>query len=98
MEYLNLYNEVHPELKLLQMHCINTLASKNNGNIRLRMQSLQFFQMRDRLIIEILISEHEIHYLEGILAEVSFEALANQNKFRESDAMTYIFKMFLESG
>jgi len=77
MEYISLYNEIHPELKLLQMHCINTLASKNNGNIRLRMQKLQFFQMRDSLIIEILKSDYEIHYLQGILDEVSFEALAN---------------------
>ena len=77
MEYISLYNEIHPELKLLQMHCINTLASKNNGNIRLRMQKLQFFQMRDNLIIEILKSDYEIHYLQGILDEVSFEALAN---------------------
>jgi len=77
MEYISLYNEIHPELKLLQMHCINTLASKNNGNIRLRMQKLQFFQMRDSLIIEILKSDYEIHHLQGILDEVSFEALAN---------------------
>ncbi len=60
------------------------------------MKDLNFFEMRDKLLIDILQQEFELHYYEGILNQVSFEALANQNKFRESHAMAYLFKLFLQ--
>ena len=59
------------------MHCINTLASKNNSKIRELMKGHNLFEMRDKLLIEILQSDFQLHYYEGILSQVSFDALAD---------------------
>ncbi|ORX67341.1 hypothetical protein BCR32DRAFT_272586 [Anaeromyces robustus] len=73
---------------------INHLACHNNSIIRTQMKTSHFFEIRDDLIIDILKSELYLEDVEYFLEKFSFEILANQSKFRESDGLLFLLRTF----
>lgn len=73
---------------------INHLACHNNSSIRTLMKTSHFFEIRDDLIIDIMKSEVYLEDIEYFLEKFSFEILANQSKFRESDGLLFLLRVF----
>ena len=77
------------------MQSINVLASKNSGDIRSLMKSLNLFDLRDNLLMQIIKFDIKSDRFHKILEGFSFESLANQNKFKESHSLAYLLKMLI---
>ncbi|EGR31021.1 hypothetical protein IMG5_119330 [Ichthyophthirius multifiliis] len=88
---------VNIQLKILALQCINKLASKNSGQIRLIMKNLSLFDIRDVLVITILQYDIQTDILVNLLEGISFETVANHQLFAEKHTLASIVKFFLES-
>ena len=100
----NLYNLLqncelvisYSEINMKVMQLINLLASCNTPAVRQQMKAIGYFDLRDDLIIQMLKEDLPQHLLiEGIQC-FSFETLASQPKFRDSNAVIYFIKFLLE--
>lgn len=85
------------QTNVLILQCINKMASKNTGSIRLMMKSNNLFEIRDNLLISTLRQEIQPQILLKTLEGVSFEALSQHNKFRESQAISNLLKILIEN-
>lgn len=100
----NLYNLLqncelvisYSEINMKVMHLINLLASCNTPAVRQQMKAIGYFDLRDDLIIQMLKEDLPQHLLiEGIQC-FSFETIASQPKFRDSNAVIYFVKFLVE--
>ena len=85
------------ELSARVMHLINLLASNNTPSVRSQMKVLGYFDLRDNLLLQTLRSNPSQSDLWNLLIHFSFETLASQAKFRESNALFYFIKFLMES-
>ena len=88
---------MNPKVMIFMLYCINLLASKNSGEVRSIMKSAGYFEFRDTLLIQILKFDLSQSNLYAILKDFSFEAIANQSKFKESQTIAILLKIFLNS-
>ena len=79
------------------MHLINLLASENNQNIRAKMKNASYFDLRDNLLITTIRGGLSNEELEDVISNFSFEAIASQSKFKESNSLLYLIKLLLEA-
>jgi len=86
-----------PDVFIYVLHCINILASKNSGEIRSAMKSEKMFEFRDTLLMDLLSCDLKSTILYNIIKDFSFEGLANQSKFRESHAIDYLIRYFVNN-
>ena len=77
------------------LHCINILASKNTGEIRSAMKTQNLFEFRDNLLMQLLKFNLKSTSLYNIMKDFSFEAIANQSKFREAHIISYLVRILL---
>jgi hypothetical protein len=86
----------YSEINMKVMHLINLLASCNTPAVRQQMKTIGYFDLRDDLIIQMLKGDLPQHQLiEGIQC-FSFETIASQPKFRDSNAIIYFIKFLIE--
>ena len=86
----------YSEINMKVMHLINLLASCNTPAVRQQMKTIGYFDLRDDLIIQMLKEDLPQHLLiEGIQC-FSFETIASQPKFRDSNAVIYFIKFLIE--
>lgn len=89
---------LNADVLIYLLHTINTLASKNSGEVRSTMKTEKLFEFRDKLLMQLLRFDLKSTSLYSILKDFSFEALANQNKFRESHTIAYLIKILTQNG
>lgn len=78
------------------IHLVNLLASCNTPAVRQQLKAIGFFDLRDDLIIQLLKEDLPQNVLiEGIQC-FSFETIASQPKFRDSNAVVYFIKFLIE--
>lgn len=86
----------YSEINMKIMHLINLLASCNTPAVRQQMKAIGYFDLRDDLIIQMLKEDLPQNLLiEGIQC-FSFETIASQPKFRDSNAVIYFVKFLIE--
>ena len=86
----------YSEINMKVMHVINLLASCNTPTVRQQMKTIGYFDLRDDLIIQMLKEDlPQQQLIEGIQC-FSFETLASQPKFRDSNAVIYFIKFLIE--
>mmetsp|Transcript_30779 Transcript_30779/g.28003 ORF Transcript_30779/g.28003 Transcript_30779/m.28003 type:complete len:202 (+) Transcript_30779:3497-4102(+) len=88
---------LNADVLIYLLHSINTLASKNSGEVRSAMKSEKLFEFRDKLLMQLLRFDLKSTSLYNILKDFSFEALANQSKFRESHTIAYLIKILIQT-
>ncbi|ORY01541.1 hypothetical protein K493DRAFT_334919 [Basidiobolus meristosporus CBS 931.73] len=73
---------------------INHLACQNNPAIRTVMKSTGLFNIRDGIIINVLQAEFASGEQAEFIENFSFEMIADQPKFRESNGILFLLRIF----
>ncbi|KAK9728054.1 hypothetical protein K7432_001370 [Basidiobolus ranarum] len=73
---------------------INHLACQNNPAIRTIMKSTGLFSIRDSIIINVLQAEFPSGEQAEFIEDFSFEMIADQPKFRESNGILFLLRIF----
>ena len=86
----------YSEMNMKVIHFINLLASCNTPAVRQQLKAVGFFDLRDDLMIQLLKEDlPQTVLIEGIQC-FSFETIASQPKFRDSNAVIYFIKFLIE--
>lgn len=77
--------------------CLNSLTCHNNAQIRTAMKAWGLFEIRDNIVIGILESDMNNTQLLDFLESFSFEMVADQPKFRDSNGLFFLLRLFHRS-
>jgi hypothetical protein len=80
------------------MLCINHLACHNNIEVRASMKATGLFDIRDEILLNLLQADLPDAQYDSLIRQFSFELVADQPKFRETNGLLCLLRMFFKTA